>query len=219
MRLARGKRDEVLTISVAPILASRWLIWRLPRFAEAHPQVKVRLDNALALVDPNTSDVDFAIRIGPGGYAGVTVEHLFTQYVVPVCAPAMAARIRTPADLAHVPIIREPHAMFDWDCWLRPEGLDEGILGDGPVFPEASLCLDAAMTGAGVFLAFEAVCWDALARGQVVAPIPRLHGNGLSYWLVSARDRGLSEPQRLFRRWLKQEVADSGIGSGTLPRG
>ena len=84
------------------------------------------------------------------------------------------------------------------------------------MFSDASLCLDAAVTGAGVFLAFEVLCRDALDRGQVVAPVPRMHPNGLSYWLVSARGRSLGEPARLFRRWLRAELAASGMGIGEI---
>lgn len=212
VELTRRDRAHVLTVSVAPIFAARWLIWRLPAFTRAHPDIRVRLDSDVALADPNAGDVDFAIRIGPGGYRGVTSEKLFDQLVAPVCNAYWADRIRTPADIAHVPIIREPAAMFDWDVWLRPEGLDPSILGDGPTFNEASLCLDAAMAGEGLFLAFESLCRDALDRGRIRAPVPRFHPTGLSYWLVSARDRSLSAPQRLFRSWLREVLSEAGMG-------
>ena len=119
-------------------------------------------------------------------------------------------------DLLNVPIIREPRPQFGWDAWAVPEGLDPASLPEGPVFPDAALCFDAAMAGGGVFLAFETLCRDALDRGQVEAPIPRMHPNGLSYWLVSARDRALSEPARIFRRWLRAELAASGMGVGEI---
>ncbi|WP_157994735.1 LysR family transcriptional regulator [Paracoccus tegillarcae] len=35
--LADPTADTTLTISVAPLFASRWLVWRLPRFSQAHP--------------------------------------------------------------------------------------------------------------------------------------------------------------------------------------
>jgi len=204
-------RGNLLTISVAPILASRWLIWQLPDFQAAHPGVKVRLDADTALVDPGRSDVDVCIRVGRGGYAGVRAERLFPQRAVPVCAPALAARIQTPADLAHVPIIREPRPMFGWEIWLAPLGLSPDMLGDGPEFSDASLCLDAAISGAGVFLAFEVVAEHALARGNLVALAPGMVETGLSYWLITAEDRSLSPAEQSFRRWLKARLAASGF--------
>lgn len=208
---ASPERANTLTISVSPILASRWLIWRLPEFTAAHPGIRVRLDAETALVDPNLSDVDLCIRVGPGNYPGVRAERLFSQRAVPVAAPALAAAIAAPADLARVPIIREPRPMFGWEVWLGPLGLSPQILGEGPVFSDASLCLDAAISGAGVFLAFEVVAADALARGRLVALPPGAVDTGNSYWIVTAADRAPSPAQAAFRRWLKAALADSGF--------
>jgi len=210
--LIRRDRAHVLTVSVAPIFAARWLIWRLGQFTAAHPDVRVRIDSDVALADPNAGDIDFAIRIGRGPYPGSHVEKLFDLRFTPVCSTNLAARIQAPQDLAHVPVIRDTHAMFTWDDWLAPEGLSATMLGDGPEFSDASLCLDAAMSGAGVFLSFETLCSDSLAGGRIVAPLPRWRQAGLSYWLVSAEKRSLSAPQRAFRRWLKQVLAESGLG-------
>ncbi|MBT9384049.1 LysR family transcriptional regulator [Pseudooceanicola sp. CBS1P-1] len=218
VELTRRDRAQILTISAPPIFAARWLIWRLPDFTRAHPEIRVRIDSELALVDPNKGDVDFAIRVGPGHYPNVHAERLLHQFVTPVCSPEVAKRIRTPADLARVPIIRDDRAMFTWEAWLAPEGMHADMLQDGPVFNEASLGLDAAMSGEGVLLAFETLCHDAIAQGRVVAPIPRWHPTGFSYWLISARGRSLSTPQRQFRSWLKDSLASSGMGLGDQPR-
>lgn len=212
VEVARRDRTHILTISVAPIFAARWLIWRLPEFTRAHPDIRVRIDNTVHLVDPGAGDVDFAIRIGRGPYPGLRVEKLLAQRVTPVCAREWAARIAAPQDLAKVPIVRDVRAMFDWEVWLAPEGASGLTLPEGPEFTEASLGLDAAMAGEGVLLAFETLCHDALARGQVVAPLPRWHATGLSYWLVSAEDRSLSGPQKQFRTWLRGALAASGMG-------
>lgn len=215
-RAARRDRAHLLTISVAPVFAARWLIWRLPAFTRAHPEVQVRIDSSVGLVDLAASDVDLAIRIGPGGYAGTGGERLFGQRVIPVCSADWAARIARPADLARVPVIRDIHAMYSWDAWLGPEGESAAMLGPGPEFSEGSLCLDAAMAGEGVYLAFETLCHDALARGQIAAPLPRFHPTGHSYWLLHAGGRALSNPARLFRRWLKGAIAEDGLGEGRL---
>lgn len=216
VELTQRDRAQVLTVSAAPIFTARWLVWRLPAFYRAHPDIRVRIDSDISLADPNAGDIDLAIRIGPGGYARVRAEPLMDQRVTPVCHADLAAGLRTPADLARLPIIRDTRAMFDWDTWLAPEGLSRTMLGPGPEFNEAALCLDAAMTGAGVFLAFETLCRDALDRGQIVAPFPRWRATGLRYWLVSAGNRSLSPAERAFRTWLTETIAAERMG---LPPG
>lgn len=207
LALAGRRRDDVLTVSVAPVLASKWLVWHLQRFRERHPDIRIRIDADVALVDPNVSDVDVCIRVGRGDWPNVRAERLLEQLVFPVCSPALAERLRHPRDLARVPIIREPTPMFGWDAWLGPNGLDEGILGDGPVFSDASLCLDAAIAGQGVFLGWETLAADAIAMGRLVAPFPDRYATGIAYWFVTARSAPTTRAAEAFRDWLKAELS------------
>src|SRR5690606_13879241 len=63
---ARRHEANILTISVAPVFASKWLVPRLSRFADRRPDIRVRLDATTTLIDLETSDVDLAIRVGGG---------------------------------------------------------------------------------------------------------------------------------------------------------
>ncbi len=207
LALADRRREGVLTVSVAPVFASKWLVWRLQRFREQHPDWRIRIDADVALVDPNTSDVDVCIRVGRGNWPTVRAEKLLDQLVFPVCSPALGTRLRHPGDLASVPIIREPTPMFGWNAWLHPNGLDESILGDGPVFSDASLCLDAAVAGQGVFLGWETLACDAIAMGRLMAPFPDRYATGIAYWFVTSRSALSSRAVEAFRDWLKTELS------------
>jgi DNA-binding transcriptional LysR family regulator len=210
-------RDDCLTVSVAPALAARWLIWRLPRFRVAHPQVRVRIDADLALVDPNRGEVDLCVRVGCGGWPGVRAERLALQVIFPVCAPDLARRIHDHADLARVPVIRETRANFGWPDWLGPEGRPEVVPGDGPLFGDAQLCLDAAISGEGVFLTFESIAADPLALGRLAEPFRGRHATGNAYWIVTPGEGTLRRPVRAFAAWLREEFAASGFGMTRPP--
>lgn len=213
----RRDRQTALTVSCAPIFAARWLIWRLRDFTRAHPDIRIRIDSDTRLIDPSDGAADFAIRIGSGPYRGVEAERLFPQRILPVCSAEVAEGLTTLSDLTSVPIIRDVNAMFGWSDWLAGRDLDPAVLPGGPEFGEGSLCLDAAMTGAGVFLAFETLCADALRRAQIVAPFPEWRQTDASYWLISAQDRSLSVPQRRFRAWLKAAIEAEGVGVSEVP--
>jgi DNA-binding transcriptional LysR family regulator len=207
--LAEARADDVLTVSVAPIFASRWLVWRLEKFRATDPGVRVRIDADVGLVDPNTADVDACVRVGKGGWPGVAAEWMLDQQVFPVCHPRLAETLKSPRDLAKAPIVRDQYAMFDWDVWLAPNGLDKSILGEGPVYSDGSLCLDAAIAGQGVFLAWEPLASHALASGQVVAPFPDRYPTGDSYWFVTAAAPRPNPHVARFREWLKNELQAS----------
>ena len=186
--LAEADRQGTLTVSVPPVLAEKWLVKRLSGFHSDNRDIRVRLDASEQLVDPNRTDVDLCVRVGRGDWSGVRAERLLDQLVFPVCSPALATEIDHPRDLARYPIICDPDGMFGWDVWLGPNGLDQAMLGDGPVFSNASLCLDGAMAGLGIFLAWEPMAADALAAGQLVAPFSDRYPTGP--FLLACRGAG-----------------------------
>ena len=97
--------------------------------------------------------------------------------------------------------------MFGWNAWLHPNGLDESILGDGPVFSDASLCLDAAVAGQGVFLGWETLACDAISMGRLIAPFPDRYATGIAYWFVTSRSSSSTRAVEAFRDWLKSELS------------
>lgn len=207
--LADERADMTLTVTTAPIFASKWLVWRLAKFHAQVPGVRVRIDADATLTDPEAANVDVCIRVGRGDWPGVDCEHLLDQRVFPVCHPDMAEKLTTPADLARVPIIRDEHAMFSWDVWLKPNGLDASILGEGPLYSDGALCLDAAAAGQGVFLGWETLAADSIRMGRLVAPFPDRYETGDSYWFVTGRGVRPNRNVRLFRDWLREELDKS----------
>jgi DNA-binding transcriptional LysR family regulator len=207
--LANDEADSTLTISVAPVLASKWLVPRLGRFRRMHPEIRVRMEATVELIDPDRSDVDLAIRVGLGNWPKVKAEFLLAQEVFPVCAPEVAALIPTPADLARVPVIRDAHSNLDWEMWLKHFGLSEAMLKVGDTFTDASLCLDAAIAGQGVMLAWQTLAHDALRAGLLVAPFPERVITGYAYYMITSANR--REPKKVarFRDWLRVEIAET----------
>jgi LysR family transcriptional regulator, glycine cleavage system transcriptional activator len=207
--LARRNRDTVLTISVAPVFASKWLVPRLASYSRRHPAIQVRLDASVHLVDLDAGDVDLAIRVGDGGWPGVKAEFLLAQEVFPVCSPALAERLRQPRDILQVPIVRDANSTLSWDLWLAPFGIGEAELGDGYSFTDASLALDAAIAGQGVLLAWQTLAQDALASGQVVAPFAARAATGIGYFLVTSATRRAPRKVRDFIAWIKAEIGET----------
>jgi len=202
-------RDDCLTISVAPIFASRWLVWRLRKFNDLYPHIRIRIDPNVKLLNPDHDDVDACVRVGCGGWSNVTSELLLEQRVFPVCTSEMAARLSSPGDLAGVPIIRENESLHGWSEWLAAFDLTPDLLNDGPTYADASLCLDAAMTGQGVFMAWETLACDAVHAERIAAPFPQRMETGAKYWFVTGREPSRKKVVSLFRSWLKSELSDS----------
>src|SRR6266436_4840068 len=72
-RLVQRQSSGVLTVSTSPDFAAKWLVYRLGRFAEAPPDIDLRISATLHHVDFAREEVDLAVRHGDGNWAGLDV--------------------------------------------------------------------------------------------------------------------------------------------------
>jgi len=198
--------DSILTISVAPVFAARWLVYRLDRFAERHPEINLRMDATTRLVNPALCDVDIGIRVGNGQWPDVKAELLLQQEVFPVCSPAMAARLRETADILSLPAVIDGRAMFTWEVWMREAGLSGKTLETRHIFNDASLCLDAAIAGQGVMLAWQTLAGFALQQQQLVAPFGIRAKTGFGHYFITAESSREPKKVKDFKAWIREEM-------------
>lgn len=205
---ARRRDESVLTVSVAPVFAARWLVYRLNGFAERHPEIRLRIDATTKLANLDASDVDLAIRVGSGGWPGVRSELLLEQEVFPVCSPALAAGLRVPADILKLPAVIDEHAMFSWEVWLKAAGLSGARMTVRHTFNDASLALDAAIAGQGVMIAWQTLAGYAVMKGSLVAPFGICARTGFAHYFVTSALRRESKAVIAFKRWVRDEVEE-----------
>ncbi len=65
-RLLQRQRGGALTVSTSPNFAAKWLVHRLGRFAEVHPEIDLRVSASANHIDFAREDIDLAIRHGDG---------------------------------------------------------------------------------------------------------------------------------------------------------
>ncbi|GAA4253476.1 transcriptional regulator GcvA [Azospirillum formosense] len=200
-----------LSVSAAPTFALRWLIPRLPAFQERHPAITVALDTAHRVVEFPRDGIDAGIRLGRGDWPGLAALKLMEEDLVPVAAPALAARIACPADLAAVPLLHVADVSEDWTAWAEAAGLPPAALDDGLKrglrLDAIHMAVDAAVRGLGVIIGRRPTVDPELASGQLVEVMgPRLRAKS-AYWLVTAQD-SLRRPEvAAFRAWMRAEFA------------
>ena len=225
LRSVEGRPKLVVTTS--PSLAAKWLVPRLDRFLERHPEVDVRIDVAPRLLDFAEDAVDIGIRFGVGDYPGLIAERLFEESVFPVCCPQLLKSkrpLRQPRDLRHHTLI---HIEWDaqwatwpnWAMWLRAAGAPEVDATRGLHFGQTSLALQAALDGQGIALGDSTLVADDLAAGRLVRPFPMaLKGPAqFAYHLVHAPQRAEEPLIKAFRRWILDEVSSTRLAEKTPP--
>jgi DNA-binding transcriptional LysR family regulator len=204
----RGADEHVLTLTVGSVFASRWLIWRIAKFNRLHPEIETRLVVTGNMIDLQHSDIDCGIRFGAGNWPGLVAELVGGDRYSPVVAPPLAARLRQPEDLRHLPLIRDTASMLPWEPWFALAGIAPIELS-GPRYDDPALAFDAAISEQGVLMAIDLMSADAVSDGRLVRPFPISVEGKLGYHFIVAEGRRMPKKVRLFRDWLKAEVPDS----------
>lgn len=204
--VARQGTGRVLTVSVSPNFAHKWLVPRLGRFLEAHPDIDLRLSASVRHVDFRGGDIDMAVRHGDGNWPALDVAKLCDERVFPVCSPALAARVGGLAGLTGQTLLhdRDPGA---WRDWLGRFGVAAPEPPRGPVFDQASLAIDAAVAGQGVALARSALVALDLAAGRLVRPVDEATDAPFAYWIVAPAQTARTPAIARFRAWLLEQAA------------
>ena len=178
LRIAGSWRTLSVTTTVA--LASTWLVPRLPRFAQQHPEINMRFVASNQMVDLDREQIDIALRFIPVGSTTTSQDKLFDYQQFPVCAPALArdpARpLRSRDDLArHVLLDFETvvygRPWYDWQKWLGAMGM-RGFQGAGWLrFSHYDQVIEAAVKGSGVAIGKLPHLRSHLREGTLVAPL------------------------------------------------
>lgn len=202
-------REGPVAVRVTSSLTYVWLVPRLKRFFEAHPNVGLRLMTGVDLEEAGQGGVDLEIRYGSGDWPGVRAERLFWEALFPVCSPALLdgpAPIEKPRDLAGhtmIHVIGEPE---NWQMWLRAAGVSGMSVGAGLQFDLHMMAAQAAVAGLGVALGLSPMVDDALADGRLVAPFEVRIPARDAHFVISPAAAIDRSPVQAFKTWLLDEA-------------
>ena len=202
------ENSGVLTVSVSPNFAAKWLVNRLGVFSASHPEIDLRVTASLQHVDFNSKDVEMAVRHGHGDWPNLHVTKLAREEIFPVCSPDLlreGAALESPEDLAQHVLLHDA-SRNDWPIWCAAANLDTIDVSRGPSFDQTSMVIDAAIAGQGVALARSALAAHDLKTGKLVrlfnVTLPAPYG----YFIVSPKASSDHEKVRKFRAWLVEEA-------------
>ncbi len=209
-QILQRQNSGVLTVSTSPNFAAKWLVHRLGKFAEAYPDIDLRVSATLHHVDFANEDVDIAVRHSDGKLPGLHVVQLYEEHLFPVCSPKLLKAphgLKKPMDLIHHPLLHLENRQ-DWTKWLDAAGVKGVDLSRGPVLNQASMIIDAAVDGQGVALSRSALVAHDLIAGRLVRPFSIALPVNYGYWIVSPKATAEQPKVKIFRDWLLAEVAD-----------
>jgi LysR family transcriptional regulator, glycine cleavage system transcriptional activator len=216
-RIRREQSVRPLTISTAIPFAALWLLPRLPRFRERHPDVDVFISADNRMLDLDRERIDLAVRYCPESQAPRDAQRLFGERLQPVCSPALASDparpLKQPEDLARHVLLnldddRGRYPWLNWAQWFAAIGIPEPRPAGLVRFNQYDLLVRAAIDGQGVALGRSPLIDQLVAEGKLVTPFRRKHATSRAYFIVRAAQAARRPEAQAFVDWLRAEARD-----------
>ncbi|MGK9175526.1 LysR family transcriptional regulator [Yokenella regensburgei] len=182
---------QQLRLKAPSTLTMRWLLDVMARFNEQYTTPEINISSVwmdVDNVDFTKEAFDCAILLGSGQFGpGTRSLHLFDEWLVPICAPALLEKARE--NLAGCELIHPSRDRRDWRRWLAGTGLFPGLnLTGGKVFDTLEQGMMAAMGGHGVAIGDLLLSQTVREQHLLVIPFPEKIKTGDGYYLVWPAD-------------------------------
>jgi LysR family D-serine deaminase transcriptional activator len=199
-----------LSVGLPPTFAFLWLVPRLAEFRARWPGLNVNFRVRAGLVDFNLERVDAAIYYSNLRYPDLYCERLADEALVPVCSPALNAKIQANTNwLADIPFLHASESVdsqdlfSEWREWCqathRPLPVEENFMG----FNNCQMAIEAAVGGCGIAMGRERLIKKYVAAGELVMPFGQAIPAGRGYDLIMPREN-LNRPGIVaFSQWVK----------------
>lgn len=198
-----------LRISMLPFVAYELVIPELHTFRNAHPDIDLRLETSMGLVDIAAGEADAAVRFGRGPWPGLSSATLTAVTASLVCHPSLVNRRGTirAAAIRDTQLIIVPSFKVRVREQLQAAGL-------GALLPERDLVLDsflatmrAAERGLGIAVGLFPVIAPWIRAGRLAAPLDVRFRLPDAYQFVCRKpDRDRLEITA-FRTWMQAQFA------------
>ncbi len=167
LRAGAGARE--IRIAVLPSIAQLWLSPRLPAARASLLQTTISITALDTPPNLLREAFDLSLFFVAGATPGHAIE-ICPDRIFPVCSPALATRLRTPADLQDCRFLHDSHFSDDWPDWLATAAPGLTLDTRGAQFSLYSLALQEAQNGAGILMGHEPLVRAAIDDGSLVAP-------------------------------------------------
>ena len=211
---------RTLCVTTTVALASTWLVPRLPRFAELHPEIDLRVVASNDTLDLKREHIDVALRFATLDMAAPSTDKLFDYLQFPVCSPALARSrkqpLHSPADLSkHVLLDFETilygQPWYDWQRWFDAMKL-RSIKGAGWLrFSHYDQVIEAAKKGTGVAVGKWPHLSDHLREGTLVAPLGAAGIAIVGGFYLELLDAARGASADAFVAWLRAEAREDSV--------
>ncbi|MEZ5911558.1 MAG: LysR substrate-binding domain-containing protein [Paracoccaceae bacterium] len=205
--------EGVVTLTTEATIAQKWLVPRMARLRQRHPDIVLKLSATPQVMDIEAHDFDMGLRYlrsDPQPGYDLLFRSCARAYAAPGFAPMVDGRLDLKA-LATGPLIEEATFRL-WPEWFRKAGLAEVPDLRLPHPMAALLAIQAAVSGLGAVLSDKYLCGPELQSGALVE-LSQVEIPFGGYYLAVNGRAGRRKAVRAVRQWLLDETAQTETAS------
>jgi len=208
----RQLSGDRITIGMATYFASRWLSPRLMHFITEHPDIGLRIQPLIDLMDLRSHELDLAIRWGKGDWfeKDFEVELVFASPAMLTASHDTGLRIENEGIgkvIADQVLLHDRDSSEAWSDWFGAADIEWSPGSDDLVIPDPNVRVQAVIDGQGIAL-YDFLVDDEVAAGRLYQYRP-VSLDAYGYYLVYPRGIDPGSAINIFRDWIMQE-ADPG---------
>lgn len=207
--ISAADQKDTLVVSCSTVMATEWLLPRLPSLRVLHPDLKIEVRCFDRDADLMSNGIDVQLRMGEGTWPEYEAIRIWPEHVGVVCSPAYLAKhppITSVQDLLQHPLILYVDPLrfrIGWAEWLREMGVElSGRLQVTMQVNDSLVSLQAAEAGEGLALGWRPIINRALREGRLVQALPDRLLTGRHHYILTQKSTRQRRVVRQFCDWL-----------------
>ncbi|MBC7705323.1 MAG: LysR family transcriptional regulator [Rhodoferax sp.] len=202
-----------VTLAISTATATWWLLPRIARFKQLHPDIALRCITTDTDLDLERERIDLAITLGDGHFGHYQRWHFVDEEIFPVCSAAFLQRSGPLEDLpalTHTTLLHleeRYRPRLDWQGWLARFDVKLGRGNKVFRFNDYSIVLQAAIEGQGVALGWRHLVEPLITQGLLLRPFEHSVTTDQPIYIVASGKNSLRSEVVFLRDWLMRETA------------
>jgi len=210
LEIARIKHSQTTSISigVATYFASRWLSPKLMNFMDLWPEINLRINPLVDLINVDNKDVDLLIRWGKGEWQDPSMRvELILKCPAMLTASASLGR---EIEKLGVELVLKTHPLLDdregslaWHEWFEAAGIEEHAASKRLVIQDPNVRAQAVIDGQGLAL-YDDLITDDIKAGRLYQ-FTSVKLDEYGFYLIYPETAGSDSSVIKFRDWIINE--------------
>lgn len=213
-KIINEPHSDILRIHSSPSFGVLWLIRRLGKFRQRHPDILINLTCSYENLQFSRDNIDIDIRHGIpewDGYKTLTIKN--ERLIVMASAEYLRRHpVFGPEDIAHHNLVHSSVTLASWERWLSFHKITTQRPEYHLSFDRSYMSFEAGKMGLGLILESSLLAGELLERGELESVFQEHYAYPITaHHLVMPHINERSRKVKVFIEWMREELAAGGF--------